>query len=102
MNEFLKQLSEIVSKENIYLQEPMKKHTTFRIGGDADVFVTPDISLIPEVIRLAKEHQIPVTVIGNGSNLLVGDGGIRGQELWMIRQIKDWLYRKHFWQSMPF
>ena len=56
----------------------MKKHTTFRIGGNADMFVYPEINQIPEIMALAKAHQIPVTIIGNGSNLLVGDQGVRG------------------------
>ena len=56
----------------------MSKHTTFRIGGNADVFVSPKVSQISDIMKLAKEYNVPVTVIGNGSNLLVGDKGIRG------------------------
>ena len=78
MKKFYDALAEIISKENIALDEPMKKHTTFRIGGNADMFVSPAIEEIPEIVALAKSHDIPVTIIGNGSNLLVGDKGIRG------------------------
>ena len=56
----------------------MKKHTTFRIGGNADMFVSPKISQVAEIMTLAKAYDVPVTIIGNGSNLLVGDKGIRG------------------------
>lgn len=75
---FLEQLAEILPEKNIYINEPMNRHTTFRIGGSADVLVTPGVSETAEVLRLCKNHDIPVTIIGNGSNLLVGDQGIRG------------------------
>ena len=76
--DFYNRLAEIVSPEAILKDEPMSKHTTFRIGGNADVLVSPKISQVSDVIKLAKEYEIPVTIIGNGSNLLVGDKGIRG------------------------
>jgi len=76
--EFYDRLSAIVSKEAIVLNESMKKHTTFRIGGNADMFVSPELKQVPEIISLARECNVPVTIIGNGSNLLVGDKGIRG------------------------
>lgn len=78
MKRFYDELAKIISKNSILLDEPMKKHTTFRIGGNADMFVSPAIEQIPEIVALAKSHDIPVTIIGNGSNLLVGDKGIRG------------------------
>lgn len=68
----------ILPEERILEKELMKNHTTFRIGGEADVFVMPEVKEIPLVLQKVKELQIPVTVIGNGSNLLVGDQGIRG------------------------
>ena len=59
--------------------EPMKKHTTFKIGGPADMYVSVgSIDELSELLELAKETQTPYTVIGNGSNILVGDNGIRG------------------------
>ena len=76
--EFYEKLIAIVSVENIALDEPMKKHTTFRIGGNADMFVCPKISQLPDIIKLAQEYNVPVTIIGNGSNLLVSDKGVRG------------------------
>lgn len=63
----------------ILYNEPMKNHTTWRIGGPAEVLVEPasrkDIALL---LKFAKESGQPLTVIGNGSNLLVGDSGIKG------------------------
>ena len=57
----------------------MALHTTFRIGGPADLFVTPESGqAVSESIRICKETQTPYTVIGNGSNLLVCDAGYRG------------------------
>ena len=76
--DFYNKLAEIVSAEAILENEPMSKHTTFRIGGNADVFVSPKVEQVADVMKLAKEYQVPVTIIGNGSNLLVGDKGIRG------------------------
>ena len=76
--EFYNKLAEIVSSEAILENEPMSKHTTFRIGGNADVFVSPKINQVAEIMALAKEYGVPVTIVGNGSNLLVGDKGIRG------------------------
>jgi UDP-N-acetylmuramate dehydrogenase len=59
--------------------EPMKKHTTFRIGGVADFYVTPtQVSEVVALAQVCKTHQIPLTIVGNGSNLLVSDKGIRG------------------------
>ena len=65
--------------ENVRRQEPMSLHTTFRIGGPADLFVTPgSIQAVADSIRICKETQTPCAVIGNGSNLLVSDTGYRG------------------------
>lgn len=58
---------------------PMSNHTSFRIGGPADVLVTPTtIDHVAQVVEIAKKHDMPLTVMGNGSNLLVLDKGIRG------------------------
>lgn len=76
--DFYNKLAEIVSPEAILENEPMSKHTTFRIGGNAEVFVSPKISQVADILKLAKEYEVPVTIIGNGSNLLVGDKGIPG------------------------
>lgn len=72
-------IRKIVGSERVYTEEPMSRHTTFRIGGNADIFVTPgSISEIEQILKCCEEQSVPYYVIGNGSNLLVGDGGIRG------------------------
>ena len=94
MNSFYDKLTTIIPRETILLDEPMKKHTTFRIGGNADMFVSPTIDKIPEIIALAKEYEVPITVIGNGSNLLVGDKGIRGLVSPLVKVQMMWRLRK--------
>ena len=76
--EIYETLCQICGSEQVFCEESMSRHTTFRTGGPADILVTPKAEQISEILALCKEKQIPWTVIGNGSNLLVGDGGIRG------------------------
>ncbi|MDY5846173.1 MAG: UDP-N-acetylmuramate dehydrogenase [Bariatricus sp.] len=77
--EFENELYAVIDKDRIYTDEPMKNHTTFRIGGPADYFVTPkDEKEIAAVIEICKKREIPYYIVGNGSNLLVGDKGYRG------------------------
>lgn len=65
--------------EQILVSEPMSRHTTFRVGGPADVFYLPRTEEeLSGAVKAARDAGEPVTVIGNGSNLLVRDGGIRG------------------------
>ena len=78
-SEFKDRLEEILGRDRVLLQEPMKKHTTFRVGGPADYFVTPESKEdIQRIIALCKEEGVPFYIIGNGSNLLVSDKGYRG------------------------
>lgn len=72
------QLRQILSPEQILKQEPMAKHTTFRVGGPADYYLMPELEQVQHLMVWCREHDLPVTIIGNGSNLLVGDRGIRG------------------------
>lgn len=68
-----------INKDNIKYNEPMSKHTTIKIGGNADVLYTPSsVEEIKEMLDVCKKNNIKVTVIGNGSKLLVKDNGIRG------------------------
>ncbi|MDL2295547.1 UDP-N-acetylmuramate dehydrogenase [Lachnospiraceae bacterium OttesenSCG-928-E19] len=77
--EFYEQLKEIIEEQDILVDEPMKKHTTFRIGGPADFFVTPkSIEEVQKLLELCKSNGVPYYILGNGSNLLVGDKGYRG------------------------
>ncbi|ADK13402.1 MULTISPECIES: UDP-N-acetylmuramate dehydrogenase [Clostridium] len=84
--DFATNLEKILDKEDIKIDEPMKEHTSFRVGGPVDILVTPKkFQEVVDVITLCKEHNIPYYIMGNGSNLLVKDGGIRGI---MIKLIK--------------
>ncbi len=75
----LNKLISILGNGNVKCDEPMKNHTTFKIGGCADYAVFPENSeQIKAVLSLARSENVPVTVLGNGSNVLVGDKGIRG------------------------
>ena len=72
-------LKNIVSEEDILTREYMKNHTSFKIGGRADFLVTPrTVDQIQNLIKTLKKENIPVFIMGNGSNLLVSDKGIRG------------------------
>lgn len=69
----------MIPKANIKENEPMKSHTSFKIGGMADVFVSPTTKeQLVDAIRICKENKVPYYIIGNGSNLLVSDKGFRG------------------------
>ncbi|MFC0013918.1 MULTISPECIES: UDP-N-acetylmuramate dehydrogenase [Allobacillus] len=76
---FIRDLSEIVKTENIKVNEPLNAHTYTQMGGNADVFVTASrYEEVEQVVRFANEHNVPFTLIGNGSNMIIKDGGIRG------------------------
>ena len=77
--EIYEALCGILDRTAVLAQEPMKAHTTFRIGGPADVFVTPKSDEeLAAVLAFCRKQQIPYFVMGNGSNLLVSDAGFRG------------------------
>lgn len=77
-DQFLTELENIMAGSGIFMEEPMKKHTTFRVGGPADVLVQPDETALAAVLALCRQYHVSYSFIGNGSNLLVGDKGIRG------------------------
>ena len=77
-DQFLTELENIMAGSRIFMEEPMKKHTTFRVGGPADVLVQPDETALAAVLALCRQYHVSYSFIGNGSNLLVGDKGIRG------------------------
>ncbi len=77
--EFERELRQVLPEERIHRGEPMKEHTTFRVGGKAEYFLMPSTAEeIEALIRLCKTYQLPYLVMGNGSNLLVGDKGFEG------------------------
>ncbi len=73
----------------IFVEEPMKAHTTFRIGGPADIYIEPNYSDIISLIEMLKEEKAQFTIIGNGSNLLVSDDGIEGVVIALGKQAAD-------------
>lgn len=79
-----------ISSERVLVDEPMSKHTTFRIGGNADVFVSiSNETELVELIAYLKEEQVPYYIIGNGSNLLVSDKGFNGVIIEIGSNYKD-------------
>ena len=75
---FEQELGKLLSPEQIRNEEPLNRHTTFRVGGPAEYFIMPTIAQVPKVVALCRAYGLPLTVIGNGSNLLVSDAGLRG------------------------
>ncbi len=77
-----------VGEDFVQQEEPMKNHTTFRIGGPADYFVCPqNYGQTAEVVKLCREEKISGCIIGNGSNLLVSDEGYRGVIIQLYRNM---------------
>jgi len=69
--------------------EPLKRYTAWKIGGPADALLEPgNTDELIEAIRKAREHGIPVTVLGGGTNVLVRDGGIRGLTIRLAKSLK--------------
>ena len=86
----LKKIEEILGKENVLLNEPMSRHTTFKTGGNADIFLTPESEeQVVKVLNIVKEYELPVFILGNGSNLLVGDKGIRGIVICLYKKLDE-------------
>ena len=83
---------------NVYTNESMKKHTTFRIGGNADYFLIPEnTSELQSAIKICRANNIPYFILGNGSNILVSDKGIEGavistEKLNTIEVYEDTIY----------
>ena len=76
--------------EQVLFDEPMKKHTTFRIGGPADVFVMPrTIEEVSKALEICRQEQLPYFILGNGSNLLVSDQGYRGVIIQLDRNMEE-------------
>lgn len=82
--QLLAELKNILKEGRILFDEPMKKHTTFRVGGSADVLILPEGDEICEVIKCCRKYDEPYDIVGNGSNLLVSDKGIRGLVIAMV------------------
>ncbi len=89
-NTIITQAKDIVGESNVRVNEPMKAHTTFRVGGAADLYLTPgSIEQLVSLISLFKQSKAEYHIIGNGSNILVGDKGIRGAVIEIGKEISN-------------
>ena len=87
---FYDKLNNVIGKDSILIDEPMSRHTTFRVGGPADFFVTPKAKEeVRDVICICKEAGMPYYIIGNGSNLLVSDAGYRGVIVQIYKEMNE-------------
>ena len=87
---FYDKLNNVIAKDSILIDEPMSRHTTFRVGGPADFFVTPKAKEeVRDVIRICKEAGMPYYIIGNGSNLIVSDAGYRGVIVQIYKEMNE-------------
>lgn len=83
---FINSIAEDVAKANIKISEPIKNYTYTKLGGEADLFISPSsFTEIQVVLKQAKKFNIPVTILGYGSNVIVKDGGIRGITLCLTK-----------------
>lgn len=79
MNNIIKKLQAIMAVENIKENEPMKNHTSFKVGGPADLFLMPQSRAeLQAVLEICKQSEKPLYIMGNGSNLIVRDKGYSG------------------------
>lgn len=85
-----KELCQILGEENVRVSEPMSRHTTFQVGGPADYFVTPsEEGQIRDIAAVLREAGAAFYIIGNGSNLLVGDNGYRGVMIQIYKKMNQ-------------
>lgn len=90
MSDFYDKVGEILSADSIKMNEPMKNHTTFQIGGPAKYYVAPKSrEQLVQVVGLCRREGMPFYVVGNGSNLLVGDDGYDGVIV-SVRCLTSW------------
>ena len=88
--DFYNQLVQIIDEKRVLKEEPMKKHTTFRVGGNADYFVMPsNADEVKRIIELCRQNDMPYYILGNGSNLLVSDKGYRGVIVQLYKEMSQ-------------
>ncbi len=86
----LSEAIESSTKSRVLVKEPLAKYTTFKVGGPADIFVVPSsVTDLQKTIELANEERFPVFIMGNGSNLLISDDGIRGVVIRLAGNLDD-------------
>ena len=80
----------LLGKDRVLVDEPMKRHTTFRIGGPADFFLLPStVDEVRGILEICREEELPYFILGNGSNLLVSDKGYRGVIIQLYRNCSN-------------
>lgn len=95
--ETMDNIEDIILKNKIKYMEPMYKHTTMRVGGPADIFAMPTSEKdIIEILTYAKKNKIPVTIIGNGSKIVVTDKGIRGIVIKLGNQFSNYVAKGEY------
>lgn len=84
--EIIECFKHLLGEEKVHINEPMNRHTTFRVGGPADYFLLPSTAEeVKGILEICKEKEIPYFILGNGSNLLVSDKGYRGAVIQLYR-----------------
>ena len=80
----------LLGNDRVLVDEPMKRHTTFRIGGPADFFLLPStVDEVRGILEICREEELPYFILGNGSNLLVSDKGYRGVIIQLYRNFSN-------------
>ena len=88
--EIVRELYAIAGEDAVQTAEPMKNHTTFRVGGPADYFLLPSSEEeLSGILKICKNEELPYFILGNGSNLLVSDEGYRGVIIQLYRNYGD-------------
>ena len=86
----IEKFNDLLGEEKVRVDEPMKRHTTFRIGGPADYFLLPSSEEeLSGILKICKNEELPYFILGNGSNLLVSDEGYRGVIIQLYRNYGD-------------
>ena len=84
----IEKFNDLLGEEKVKVDEPMKRHTTFRIGGPADYFLLPSSEEeLSGILKICKNEELPYFILGNGSNLLVSDQGYEGVIIQIYKQM---------------
>jgi UDP-N-acetylmuramate dehydrogenase len=88
--EMYNKMCEVAGSDNVFADEQMSKHTTFRVGGKADYYVVPHtVEEVKRLIVMLKQENMPFYILGNGSNVLVSDKGYRGVVIKIFKNISN-------------
>lgn len=83
-------ITNVAGARNVFTDEPMKNHTSFKVGGPADILVTPQSKeQLIKILDYCKSNSIPFYIVGNGTNLIVRDKGIRGVVIKLFNNLND-------------